>query len=94
MSMLMRTLDRALLDRAPKAHAELKAAGELNPYLQSLASGVREAVASSGLDKRTQALPYLRKVQAMNAAAAAAREIALADAIASLPDETSLPSPD
>lgn len=90
---LLKTLDMALQGRAPKFRAELRAKGELTPYLKDLVDGVRTAVASSGLDKKTQALPYLQKVQAMNAAAAAAREIALADAIANLPDETSPPSP-
>ncbi|MFN7482954.1 MAG: hypothetical protein ACK5T3_10005 [Betaproteobacteria bacterium] len=79
--------DRALSDRAPKFRAELEASGELNWYLDDLARGVRDAISVSGLDKQTQALPYLEKVRAMNAAAASARETAIAEALQNLPDE-------
>jgi hypothetical protein len=84
-TILTKLLDRALMERAPKLREELQAKGELTPYLTGLANEVKDAMARSGTDKRTQALPYLEKVRAMNAAAAVAREIALAEAIDNLP---------
>lgn len=81
------TLDLALQKRAPKFRAELEAKGQLMVYLGELADDIKTEVGRAGMNKKTQALPYLQKVQAMNTAAASAREIALADAIDGMPIE-------
>lgn len=91
---LLKTLDLALKDRAPKFREELRAAGQLTRYLQETADPILDEIGRSGTDKKTQALPYMEKVRAMNAAAAVAREIGLSEAIANLPDERSPQSQD
>jgi hypothetical protein len=87
-------IDQALKDRAPKFRAELQAQGELTAFVKELDLQVRTEIGRAGTDKATQALPYLQKVQRMNALQAAAREIAMSEALESLPDETSPPRAD
>jgi hypothetical protein len=96
LTLLMETLDKALLDRAPKFRAELQAKGQRLVYLREVEQPVREAesTAVGRANARGSNLPYLQKVQAMNNAAQSAREIALAQAVESLPDERSSPSQD
>lgn len=98
LTLLMETLDKALLERAPKFRAELQAKGQRLVYLREVEEPVREATSTAVGRANAQAskadLPYLQKVQAMNNARQSAHESALAQAVESLPDERSSPSQD
>lgn len=97
LTLLMETLDKALMERAPKFRAELQAKGQRLAYLREVEEPIREAVGTAVGRANARAskadLPFLQKVHAMKNADQSAREIALAQAVESLPDERSSPSP-
>lgn len=95
MSILTETLDAALKGRAPKFRAELQAKGTLQSFLRDQADEINAQVASAQGDAN-QTKPgesLVQKAGRLASAGARAREVALAQALESLPDETSLPSP-
>lgn len=97
MTLLTQTIEKAMLDRAPAMHQQLKAAGKLTPYLRETAgeinrqvvTSVQEARLAQGWDK----LPPLELTGQLNSAQNEAMHVALDAALQFPPDETSSPSP-
>lgn len=79
----LETVDKALQDRAPALHRNLKQRGLLDGYVQEVADQISSAV-TEGLmrvrrEKNLDALPPMEKVQALNTARAGVEEKVLAD---------------
>ena len=99
MTLLTNTIETAMRERAPKMHAELKAAGKLTARIREMAQDINSEVASATMEARfrggwdKQNLPFNVMVGNMNAAQASALEVALDEALQFPPEETSRPSP-
>lgn len=94
--MMQQTIELALKDRAPRLHAELKAAGKLTVHVAELEAQISDQVATAVMEQRAakkwDRLPPMELAAKMKAAAALARESALAETLQFPPDETSSPS--
>jgi hypothetical protein len=97
MSILARTVEQALKDKAPKLHASLAASGELKRFAQDTADEISSATVDSVMEQRLREkwddLGPMECAAKMRTAAALHREVALAEALEFPPDETSSPSP-
>jgi hypothetical protein len=92
MSILQRTIEAAMRDRAPKMHAELKAAGKLTAHVREIEEQVNSQVVSEVMEQRLanrwDRLPPMEMAAKMKAADALALETALAEALEFPPDPT------
>ncbi len=98
MTLLTQTIEKAMQDRAPQLHAELKAAGKLTPFLRDKAAEINSQVATATMERRVsegwdkQDLPFNKMVGNLNAAQASAMETALDEALQFPQAGTSSPS--
>ena len=93
---LQATIEKAMLEQAPALHRELKATGKLAAHVRELADQVHSStvqmVQEQRLADKWDRLPPMELAGRMRAAAAAAGEVALAEALQFPQDETSPPS--
>lgn len=98
MTLMQRTVEAALKDRAPKLYADLKAEGKLTAFVREKAGEINSSVVQATMEARMrggwdkQNLPLPEMVGRMNAARASATEIALDEALQFPPEGTSSPS--
>lgn len=97
---LLATIEKAMQDRAPALHQQLKDEGKLTAYLRQTADEVKSSTATGmmemrqrqGWDKLGLTLPQM--AGRLAAARSSAMESALDAALQFPPQETSSPSPD
>jgi hypothetical protein len=97
MTVLQKTIEAAMRDKAPRMYADLKASGRLMSTIRDLESQINEQVTTAVMEQRLREgwdrLPLLENAARMKAAESLAREIALAEVLQFPPDETSNQSP-
>lgn len=85
---LLRTLERALLDRAPQAHAEMTADGTLQAFLEGRAEVISDAAMNAALTATTpEGLTGMEIFQHQQMLENQSWRIALEEGLSDLPDE-------
>jgi hypothetical protein len=86
---MMKVLDQALKDRAPKMYQELKSEGTLQEFLDGRVEVVRDEAAQASAESISRGLPEtgLERFQEAHMRSMQAHKIALEEGIAALPTE-------